>query len=132
MFSILMQVLYNFILSLGFHSQDKYLPRNRKGYESFHGMIDPTAIFLTWPVDWLDRASLDCPSSPAKAKVGCCKSCDLFSWQVTDCSATRIPSSSITGRHPQSTGSLVVCFFTPLQNCSRRILQSQPSGQCSS
>ena len=48
MFSILMLVLDNLILSLGFHSQDNYLPRNRKGYESYHNMIDPTAIVLIW------------------------------------------------------------------------------------
>ena len=44
MFSILMLVLDNFILSLGFRSQDNYLPRDRKGYESFHSMTEPTAI----------------------------------------------------------------------------------------
>ena len=42
----------------------------------------------------------DCPSSPVKAKVECCESHDVFSCQVTDCSATRIPSSSIMGCHP--------------------------------
>ena len=43
------------------------------------------------------------PSSPVKAKVECCKS----HGQVSNCTATRIPSSSITGCHPWPTGSLV-------------------------
>ena len=33
-------------LSLGFRSQDNYFPRDRKDYESFLSMIDPTAIVL--------------------------------------------------------------------------------------
>ena len=41
MFSLVMQVLDNFILSLGFYSQDDNLSRDRKGYKSFHSMIDP-------------------------------------------------------------------------------------------
>ena len=49
----------------------------------------------------------DCLSSPVRAKVECCKSCDLFSCRVKDCTATRIPSSSIMGCHSRSTGSLV-------------------------
>ena len=47
------------------------------------------------------------PYSLVGAKEECCKSHDLFSCQVMDCSATRIPSSSVTGHHPQPTGSLV-------------------------
>ena len=35
MFSILMPGLGHFILSLGFCSQENYLPRDRKGYETF-------------------------------------------------------------------------------------------------
>ena len=53
----------------------------------------------------------NCPSSPVRAKGECCKSHDLFGSKVMDCSATRILSLSITGRHPQPTGSLIVCFF---------------------
>ena len=44
---------------------------------------------------------------PERAKVECCRSRDEFGCQFTDCSATRILSSSITGHHPQRTGSLV-------------------------
>ena len=113
-----MQVLDNFILSLGFCSQDIYLPRNRKGYESFHSMIDSTAIVLNWiftqiqkradmTSQWIRSVLSNCLSSPVRAKVKCCESHDLISCQVTDCSATRISSSRITSRHPQPTGSLV-------------------------
>ena len=120
-----MLVLDNFILSLGFCSQNNYLPRDRKGYESFPSMIDPTAIILIWIFTQIQkradmtsrmiRSSLsDRPFSPVSAKEECCESHDLFSCQVTDCSATRILSSSITGRHPQPTGSFVVLFFLPL------------------
>ena len=49
----------------------------------------------------------DHPSSPVRTKVECCKSHDLFGCQIKDCSATRIPSLSITGRHPRPTGSLM-------------------------
>ena len=49
-------------------------------------------------------------SSSVRAKVECCKSSDLFSCQVKDCSATRILYSSIMGRHPQPTGSLIFFF----------------------
>ena len=48
-------------------------------------------------------------SSPVKAKVECCKLCDLFGCWVIDCSATRTLSSSITGCHPWPTGSLIWC-----------------------
>ena len=47
------------------------------------------------------------PSSPIWAKGEWCKSSDIFSCWIKDCSATRIPSSSITGRHPRPTGSLM-------------------------
>ena len=114
-----MLVLDNFILSLGFCSQDNYLPRNRKGYKSFHSMIDPTVIVLIWiftqtqkragMTSRLIRVALsDSPSSPVKAKVECCKSHDLFSYQVTDSPATRISPLNITDCHPQQTGSLIV------------------------
>ena len=49
----------------------------------------------------------DCPSCPVRAKVKCCKSHDLFGCQIKDCSATRIPSLRIMGRHPWPTGSLI-------------------------
>ena len=49
----------------------------------------------------------DSPYSPVRAKVKCCKSHDHFGCQIKDCSATRIPSLSITGRHPWPTGSLM-------------------------
>ena len=39
-------VVDNLILSLDFHSQDNYSPRDRKEYRSFLSMIDPTAIAL--------------------------------------------------------------------------------------
>ena len=54
------------------------------------------------------------PSSPVRAKVKCCKSHDLFGCQIKDCSAIRIPSLSITGRHPWPTGSFIGFFFLPL------------------
>ena len=47
------------------------------------------------------------PSSPVRARVKCCKSRDIFGCQIKDCSATRIPSLSIMGRHPQPTDSLI-------------------------
>ena len=110
-----MLVLDNFILSLGFRSQDNYLPRDRKGLESFHSMIDPTAIIIIWifaqiqkKVDMTSRLIRSILSnrlsSPVRTKVKCCESHDLFSCQVTDSSATRIPSSSITGCHLRPTG----------------------------
>ena len=68
-------------------------------------------------------------SSPVRAKEECGRSHDLFSYQVMDCSATRIPSSIITGRHPRPTGSLIGGGITPLQSCSQHILQPQPTGQ---
>ena len=134
-----MLVLNNFILSLGFHSQDNYLPKDRKDYKSFHSMIDPTVIVLIWiftqiqkradMTSWLIGLGLsDHPSSPVRAKVECSESDKIFSCQVIDCSATRILFSSITGCHSQPTGSLIVFFFTPLQSCSWHILQPQPTG----
>ena len=134
-----MLVLDNFILSLGFHSQDNYLPWDRKGYESFHSMINPTPIILIWIfTQILNRAEMtsrligsglsNCLSSPVKAKVKCCESYDFFSCQVTNCSATWILSSSITGCHPRPIGSLVG-GGDHLQRCSQRILQPQSTGQ---
>ena len=53
---------------LGFHSQGNYSSGEKKGYESFLTMIDPTAITLsfrfqqkserglTWPSNWSDQA----------------------------------------------------------------------------
>ena len=70
----------------------------------------------------------DCPSSPVRAKVECCEPHDLLGCQVMDCSATRIPSSSITGHHPRPTGSLIG-GGTPLQRCSQHILQPQLTRQ---
>ena len=43
---MLMVDSFNLILSLGFHSQDNYLPRDRKENKSFLSMIDPSAIAL--------------------------------------------------------------------------------------
>ena len=119
MFSILMLVLDNFILSLGFRSQDNYLPRDRKSYKSFHSMINPTAIVLIWIFTQIQkRADMtnrliglglsNHSSSTVRTKAECCKSHDLFSCKVIDCSAIRIPSSIIMGCHPRPTGSLVV------------------------
>ena len=68
-------------------------------------------------------------SSPIRAKVKCCKSHDLFGCQVKDCSATRIPSLSITGHHPGLTSSLIEGVLTPLQWCSRRILHPHLTGR---
>ena len=56
----------------------------------------------------------NCPSSPVRAKVECCKSRDLFGYQIKDCSATRILFLSITGRHPWPTGSLMGGGCLPL------------------
>ena len=141
-FRILMLVLDNFILSLVFRFQDNYLPRDRKGYGSFHSMSDPTAIVLIWiftqiqkkadMTSWMIRLDLsDSPSSPVRAKVECCESRDFYRCQVTDCSATRILPSSITGCHPQPTGSIIgLGVVTPLQRWSLCILQAQPNGWC--
>ena len=84
-------------------------------------MIDPTAIALIQILAKIwKRANMtnrliesdlsNCLSSPVRAKVQCCKTRDLFGCQVKDCSATRIPSLSIMGHHPQPT-SLVFFFF---------------------
>ena len=112
-----MLVVDNLVLSLGFHSQDNYSPRDRKEYRSFLSMIDPTAIALRFLQNNWKRADMtsrlirsglsDRPSNPVRAKVECCKSHDLFGCQIKDCSATRIPSLSITGRHPRPTGSFI-------------------------
>ena len=120
------------LLPLCFHSQDNYSLRGRKGYRCSLKMIDLTAIILiqifvkiwkrTNMTSRLIRLGLsDHPSTPVRAKVECCKSHDLFSCWVMDCSATRIPSSSITGHHPWSMGSLTVVGFTPQPRCSWRI-----------
>ena len=67
--------------------------------------------------------------SPVKAKVECCKSCDLFGCQVKDCLATRIPSLSIMGHHPWPTCSCIGGWgVTPLQRCSWHILQPKSTG----
>ena len=50
----------------------------------------------------------NCPSSPVKTKVEYCNSLDHFSYQVMDCSTTRIQSLSIAGCHQRPTGNLVV------------------------
>ena len=58
---------------------------------------------MTWRANWLDQASLPThSSSPVRAKVGCCKLCDLFGYQVMDCSDTRILFSSIMGQQVAS------------------------------
>ena len=127
-------------LSLGFHFHDSYSPKGRKGYKSFLTMIDPIAIILIQifakirkkpdMTSQLIRSGLsDHLSIPVRAKVECCKSHDLFS-----CSATRIPSSSITGHHPQPTGSLIVgvplcrgavsIFYSPNQQGSIEIMEN--------
>ena len=46
MFGLFILVSDYFILSLGFRSQDNYLPRDRKGYESYNRMIDPISVVL--------------------------------------------------------------------------------------
>ena len=118
MFNILMLVLDNFILSLAFCSQDNYFTKDRKGFESFHSMIDPIAIILIWIFTQIQKMAdmtshligsglSDPPSSLVRAKMGCCESHNLFSCQITDCTATRTLSSSITGHHPWPTGSLI-------------------------
>ena len=128
MFNILMLVLDNFILSLGFCSQDNYLPRNKERYESFHNMIDPTTIILIWIFTQTQKRAdmtsrligsglFNHPSSPVRAKEERYKWQDLFSCQVTDCSA-------ITSHHPRLTGRFVG-GGTPLQRCSQHILQPQ-------
>ena len=52
--------------------------------------------------------SSNCLSSLVRAKVECCKSCDHCSYWVMDGSATRTPSSSLTGHHPQLTGGCII------------------------
>ena len=85
----------SYTVFLGFHSQDNYSPRDKKVYGSFLSMNDPTVIAkgeLTWQV---------------RPKVDCSKSHDHFDYWVMDCSATRIPISSIMGHHLQPTSSLI-------------------------
>ena len=66
----------------------------------------------------------DHSSGPVRTKVDYCKSHDHFGCQVTDCSATRIPSSSIMDHHPPPMGGLVGGRgFTSLQRCKWSILQ---------
>ena len=68
------------------------------------------------------------PSSSIRAKVECCKSCDLFNCWVKDGSATRIPSSSITGHHPWPAGSLNIGGRGySNSDCNQCILQPQPT-----
>ena len=45
----------------------------------------------------------DCMFGPLWAKVECCKSPGHFDCRVTNCSATKILSTSIKCRHPRST-----------------------------
>ena len=49
----------------------------------------------------------DRSSSPVRSKVKCCRLRDHFSCRVTNCSATKIPSASITDHHQRSAGGLV-------------------------
>ena len=75
---------------------------------------------------WLIRSGLsNWPSRPVRAKVDCCKSCDHFSCQVIDDSATRILSSRVTSCQPQMTGGLI-CFSYP--SAVRYILHPQSTG----
>ena len=46
---------------------------------------------------------------------------------VMDCSTTRVPSLSITDRHPRSTGGPIRCLTT-LNRCSWCILKLHPTG----
>ena len=131
----------SYIVFLGFYSQDNYSLRDGKEYESFLSITDPTAIPLRFRffakiskrADMISRliesGLSNRPYSPVRANVGRCKSQDRFGYWVVDCSGTRISSSSITGHHPQATGSLIGEGFTPLQRCSQCILQPQPTGQ---
>ena len=123
MFSILMLVLDNFILSLGFCSQDNYLLRDRKGYESFHSMIDPTAIIFNWifiqikrradMTSWLIELSFsNRPFSPVRAKVECCELHKLFSHQSQTAQASgSYPQALWVATHGQQVASLG--FFSP-------------------
>ena len=69
-------------------------------------------------------------STLVRAKIKCCKSREYFGCRITDCLTTKIPSSSITGGHPQVTGNLVGRLGpTLLERCSRRNLQPQLTGK---
>ena len=127
-----------YIQFLGFRSQDNYSPRKRKGMglssawltlqlspsNSNFCKIWKRADIISWLIEWVLS---DRPYSSVRDKVECCKSRDHFGCRVTDCSATRIPYSSITGRHPRLTGRLIGKSLTPLQRCSWRILLAQPT-----
>ena len=140
MFSILMLVLDNFILSLGFPSKDNYLPRVRKGYKSFHSMSDPTAIILIWIFTQIQkRADMTSrliglghsnhPPSPVRPK-----------WSVPSHMTFLVARSQTAqppGSHPQTlwvvTHSQQVASldgeFTPLQRCSQHNQQPQLTGR---
>ena len=110
--------------SLGFPSQDYYSPRDRRvnislpsawltpqpplsALETYKILLQASEAGLDM-TSWLIRLSLsDHPSSPVGVEVECCKSCGHLGNWVTDCSATRIPSQSITGCHSQQTGVLL-------------------------
>ena len=72
----------------------------------------------------------DQPSSPVRAKVKCGNFLDRFGYRIKVCSATRIPSSKVTGHHLWPIRRLVVVSsLVPRQSCSRHILQPQPAAQ---
>ena len=50
---------------------------------------------------------------PVYSKTECCRSCDCFSCQVKDCSATRILSSSIMGDYAWLTACLMELDVSP-------------------
>ena len=139
MLSILMMVLDNFILSLEFLKittcagtekatslSTVWLTLQTSSSFRFFTLIQKKAD-MTSRLIGSDLSNQQ--SSPVRAKVECCKSHNLFSCHVTDCSATRISSSSIMGCHLWPTGRLIGGGLTPLQRCSWGILQPQLTGQ---
>ena len=71
---------------------------------------------------WIRLGLSDHPCSSVRAKLECCRLHDHFKILVTDLSATRIPSSTITDRHswwPHRVGGF---FFTPTAEWSQHIL----------
>ena len=139
--SILMLMIDSYIEFLGFHSQDNYLPRDRKMYRSFLSMwpyshhpliqifskIWKRADMTSWLIE---SGSSDCSYCPVRAKVEYCKSCDLLGYQVMSCSATSILFSSMMGHHPRLAGSLIGEWgLTPKHRCSWYYLPTPPLGQ---
>ena len=116
----------------GFHYQDNYSPRDRKGYRSclsHYPLIQILAKIWKRTDMTSQLISLsDHPSSPVRAKVKCCKLCNLFGCQATDLLSHQDPIFKhyrllpTANRYPHEAVRL-----TLLQRSSQHFLQPQPT-----